>query len=288
MTTSNLPTPIEPMTIIDVDGVTRPVVAYAPPLTTQEWESTEHCHHKAQLLYSVRGTINCQIQDGVWIVPPQCAVWIPSNLPHAARGSGETECYCLFVDPDIVPNLPKQCCTLAVSPLMRELIFKAVCFPMHYPQEGPEARLMATFIDELATAKVENLRLPMPSDSRLQHLTDLMLSDPTEKKSIAEWAIQIGMSERNMTRLLQKEVGMSFGRWRRQLHVILAIQRLSKGESVQTIALDLGYENASGFITMFRKAVGKPPARYIADRINASANAAEHPQTPPIILPDTV
>ncbi|MGV8657531.1 helix-turn-helix domain-containing protein, partial [Pseudomonas aeruginosa] len=38
---------------------------------------------------------------------------------------------------------------------------------------------------------------------------------------------------------------------------------------VQTVALDLGYESASGFVTMFRKAVGKPPARYLAER-NAS------------------
>ncbi|MGL6092123.1 MAG: helix-turn-helix domain-containing protein, partial [Pseudomonas paracarnis] len=37
-------------------------------------------------------------------------------------------------------------------------------------------------------------------------------------------------------------------------------------ESVQSVALDLGYENASGFITMFRKAMGQPPARYLADR----------------------
>ena len=43
-------------------------------------------------------------------------------------------------------------------------------------------------------------------------------------------------------------------------------------ESVQTVALDLGYESASGFVTMFRKAVGKPPARYLAER-----NASERP-----------
>lgn len=64
-------------------------------------------------------------------------------------------------------------------------------------------------------------------------------------------------------------MGLSFGRWRRQLHVILSLQRLAKGESVQRVALDLGYENASGFITMFRKAVGQPPARYLADRAGA-------------------
>ena len=44
---------------------------------------------------------------------------------------------------------------------------------------------------------------------------------------------------------------MSFGRWRQQLHILIALQRLAQGASVQTVALDLGYEGASAFVTMF-------------------------------------
>lgn len=58
---------------------------------------------------------------------------------------------------------------------------------------------------------------------------------------------------------------MSFGQWRRQLHIILSLRRLSQGDSVQTVALELGYESASGFVTMFRKTMGKPPARYLLE-----------------------
>jgi AraC-like DNA-binding protein len=32
------------------------------------------------------------------------------------------------------------------------------------------------------------------------------------------------------------------------------------------VAVELGYEGASAFVTMFRKAMGKPPARYLAER----------------------
>ncbi|WP_413770350.1 helix-turn-helix domain-containing protein, partial [Vibrio vulnificus] len=85
-----------------------------------------------------------------------------------------------------------------------------------------------------------------------------LLADPAAKISVHDWATRIGMSERSMSRLLLQEIGMSFGRWRRQLHVILSLQRMTKGESVQTVALELGYEGPSGFITMFRKTVGKP------------------------------
>ncbi|MEF9387259.1 helix-turn-helix transcriptional regulator [Ralstonia solanacearum species complex bacterium KE056] len=75
----------------------------------------------------------------------------------------------------------------------------------------------------------------------------------------------MGMSERTLTRALRSEIGMSFGAWRRQLHVVLALQLLSQGETVHAIAIELGYDSASSFVTTFRKTVGKPPARYMAD-----------------------
>jgi len=268
----------------DFDDVPRPVVALSATSVAKDWENATHQHHKAQLMYSVRGILNCEIEDGVWIVPPQCALWIPGNLPHSARGSGDTEIYCLFIEPDAAPNLPTTCCTISVSPLLRELLVKVASFPELYALGGREDRLIAALLDELVDAPVEDLHLPMPRDPRLRRLVELMLADPTDKTSKADWATRIGLSERTMTRLLLQEIGMSFGRWRRQLHVILALQRLTKGESVQTVALELGYENASGFITMFRKAVGKPPARYLADRTNRTEPAA----MPGILLSDEV
>lgn len=268
----------------DIDSVSRPVVALSATSVKKDWENARHQHRKAQLIYSLRGILNCEIEDGVWIVPPQCAVWIPGDLPHAARGAGETECYCLFVEPDAAPELPKTCCTIAVSPLLRELIMKVAGFPEFYAQGGREDRLIATLLDELVAAPVEDLHLPMPRDPRLRHLVEMMLDDPTDKTAKADWATRIGMSERSMSRLLLHEIGMSFGRWRRQMHVILALQRLTKGESVQTVALELGYENASGFVTMFRKAVGKPPARYLSDRISG----AELARVPRIMIPNEI
>ncbi|WP_339421149.1 MULTISPECIES: AraC family transcriptional regulator [Pseudomonas] len=266
----------------DFDNVPRPVVALRAAAVAENWEYATHRHRKAQLLYSVRGVLNCEVEDGVWIVPPLSAVWIPGDLPHSVWGSGETECYCLFVEPDAASDLLEKCCTISVTPLLRELLLRVAGFPELYALGSREDRLVATLLDELVTAPAEDLHLPMPRDLRLRHLAELLLIDPTDKTSKSNWAVRIGMSERSMSRLLMYEVGMSFGRWRRQLHVILALQRLTKGESVQTVALDLGYENPSGFITMFRKAVGKPPARYLSERTAYTDRAALRG----IVLPD--
>ena len=73
---------------------------------------------------------------------------------------------------------------------------------------------------------------------------------------------------RTLARLVKNETGMTFGRWRQQLHIVIALQRLSAGARVQQVAEELGYESVTAFITMFKKALGKPPARYFADRQN--------------------
>ncbi|QJI28904.1 helix-turn-helix transcriptional regulator [Pseudomonas sp. ADAK18] len=261
----------DPLLAKDVDAVPRAVVAAGASSDAERWEHAQHQHRRGQLMYTLRGVIHCDIEEGIWIVPPQCALWIPGGISHAARGSGEAQVYCLLIEPGAANALPHHCCTLSVSALLHELIGKTVSFPQLYEIDGPQGRLLSTLLDELAQAPIEALHLPMPRDPRLKRLANSLLADPSDKATLDKWAVRIGMSERSMTRLLQEEIGLSFGRWRRQLHVILSLQRLARGESVQAVALDLGYENASGFITMFRKAVGKPPARYLADRIGASA-----------------
>lgn len=62
------------------------------------------------------------------------------------------------------------------------------------------------------------------------------------------------MSERNLARLVVKETGLSFRRWRHQLQLILALQALIDGHNVQQVAQMLGYDSTTAFITMFKKA----------------------------------
>jgi len=271
----------DPLLAKDADVVQRAVVAVGASSASDTWEHTPHTHRKGQLMYTLRGVIHCEIEAGIWIVPPQCALWIPGGVSHSARGNGEAHVYCLLIDPDAAGALPAQCCTLGVSGLLHELISKAISFPQLYEVDGAQGRLINTLLDELAQAPLEALHLPMPQDARLRRLANSLLADPADKATIGQWAMRIGMSERSMTRLLLEELGLSFGRWRRQLHVILSLQRLARGESVQRVALDLGYENASGFITMFRKTVGQPPARYLADR--AAMSWHEFPSGLPLL-----
>ena len=90
------------------------------------------------------------------------------------------------------------------------------------------------------------------------------MADSADRRTLAKWAQCLAMSERSLARLMQRETGLSFGRWRQQLHLISALRQLTGGLSVQQVAGNLGYDSVTAFITMFKKALGEQPAQYFA------------------------
>ncbi|OSQ40454.1 AraC family transcriptional regulator [Thalassospira mesophila] len=248
------------------EEVPRAVVAIGGEMVTKGMELAIHAHRKAQLVLTLRGVVKCEADQSVWIVPPRCAVWIPGSMTHSVSFAGNVEVYCLFVEPDTATVLPHHCCTLSISPLLEHLIMHATRMPVMYDIDGTDGRLATVLLDQLSLAPVEKLNFPMPVNAKLRKLASAMMANPSDRATINDWAQRLAIAPRTLTRTLQRETGMSFGRWRQQLHILTALQRLDQGASVQNVALDLGYEGASAFVTMFRKALGKPPARYLADR----------------------
>lgn len=47
---------------------------------------------------------------------------------------------------------------------------------------------------------------------------------------------------------------------------MIALRELASGRPVQEIAEILGYESVTAFITMFKKAFGNTPAKYMTTR----------------------
>ncbi|WP_024511635.1 helix-turn-helix transcriptional regulator [Bradyrhizobium sp. ARR65] len=257
----------EPTDWVDPDGVPRPVVTYG--FVTTDFDGIEldlHRHAKGQIILVQRGALSCEVEGGLWIVPPRSAIWIPGGALHTVKATGALEGYNAFVDPDVGQGLPEICCALSVTPLLRELLMRVANLPLFYEEGGANSRLVAVLLDEFAAAQVEDLHLPMPTDARLRRVVDLMMASPAERRPLDVWAKRAGMSERTLARLISRETGMSFGRWRQQLGVMLAVKWLAGGASIQQVAAGLGYESVPSFVTMFRKALGTSPGRYMAER----------------------
>ncbi|WP_326522959.1 AraC family transcriptional regulator [Sphingomonas sp.] len=257
----------EPLEWTEPDDVPRAIVTYGMKSEMiVDFELQPHRHLKGQILLVQRGALACEIEGGLWIVPPRSAIWIPGGALHSIKVTGALEGYGAFISDQVDSRLPAACRTIAATPLLRELLVRAAGLPLLYEEAGANARLLAVLLDELVMAPVEGLHLPMPADARLRQVTGEMIAAPAERGTVASWAARAGMSERTLLRSIRRETGMSFGRWRQQLGIVLAVQWMAGGTTIQQAATDLGYESVPAFMTMFKKALGISPGRYMAER----------------------
>ena len=88
-------------------------------------------------------------------------------------------------------------------------------------------------------------------------------SPRSSRTSLPDWAERLGLSPRTLIRRVKEETGMSFRELRRQTRVLAALERLSLGQSVTNVALDVGFDSPSAFIQAFRGVTGKTPGRYL-------------------------
>lgn len=234
----------------------RNVVTVGGEMSTVGWELEFHAHAKAQLLLSLSGVVTCEVEGGIWIVPPQSALFIPGGMMHRLAIAGNVKCYVTLIAAKAARALAATCSTITVSPLLRELILRSAEFPTNYKRDGVESRVVALLLDEISAAPGGHLHLPMPSDSRLRAIYQRMMANPSDRGTIESWAKHAGLSERTLARAITAETGMSFGRWRQHLNILLSLQWMAGGATVQQVAFDLGYESVGSFVTMFRRALG--------------------------------
>jgi AraC-like DNA-binding protein/mannose-6-phosphate isomerase-like protein (cupin superfamily) len=237
-------------------------VAAMPKDFASGFEILPHHHERAQLIYATAGTMRVSTDDGVWVVPPQRALWMPAGVTHSIVMLGDTTMRTLYVRDDAAAAMPTTCRVMSMSPLLRELIVRATELPVQYDESGPAGHVVALILSELQGLQSLALQLPMPRDARLRGLCQALLDAPGDQRPLEAWAETINTSARTLARRFQSETGLSFGAWRQQARVLDAMGRLGGGAAVTEVAFDLGYESVSAFSAMFHRATGASPSQF--------------------------
>jgi len=240
----------------DLDLSTARASAVRIDVSQNDREAPEHHHRKGQLVMALRGGVTCRVPNGMWMVPPSCGVWVPGGMRHSNIATANARLFFLFIEPGAA-NLPDRCCTLSLSPMVRELIIELA------DQSEDIEMITSLLLSKLPRMRVEELHLPLTEEPRLRSIAVALVDDPSDRSTMTQWAARVAMSENSLARLVQHETGLTFGRWRQQLQLIVALRNLAAGATVQQISGDLGYESVSAFITMFKKALGSSPAKYL-------------------------
>jgi AraC-like DNA-binding protein len=251
---------IRPDLVASPDG---PFLA-AAELTQSEARATpSHGHARGQLMGALSGLVSVGLDKQQLVVPATHAIWIPPHCVHSVRSYGPFSGWSVFITERRCELLPREARAIKTTPLLREAVRRAATWP-GIDLDQAQTRIAEIIVDELAASKEESLGLPSPDDPRLVRITDALARDLSDNRRLEQWAAWAGLSPRTLSRRFVAETGMTFAQWRQQARLLRALELVADEVPVTTIALELGYDNVSAFIDMFRRTLGTTPGRYLA------------------------
>lgn len=224
-----------------------------------------HVHAQSQFLYSISGLMNVTTPAGRFLVPPQRAVWIPTNIEHSVDVITDIEMRSVYIESSWLKrhtNYSKlnQVYLIEVNALLRELILAT-----HQQKTSKEKinLLMTLALLELTGAEDASTFLPMPIDARAKKVAELTLSDVHSMKDFEQLCFEASASSRTITRLFTKETKMSFREWRQRARIMNALELLeNKKLSIKQVAMSLGFSSTASFAHAFKEVMGITPTEF--------------------------
>ncbi|ASW01171.1 AraC family transcriptional regulator [Paraburkholderia aromaticivorans] len=247
------------MDIVDPDGVEQPAFVIGEQHETLD--EPLHAFRRARLIHVNAGVLIVRTQTERWVVPPAHAVWIPADVLHRLSSTHPVQFCSLYAGMDAVA-LPPHSVAVVPDRLVAALLSAAADLRHDTPLDEAAVRLVQVLLDRLPGLPVAPLGLNWPRDPRAQSIADALSANPADTAVLEELAEAAGVTARTAARLFVKETGQTFGQWRQQLRLLVALEHLGAGASVTQVALEVGYSDVSSFIAVFRDAFGDTPARY--------------------------
>lgn len=214
-----------------------------------------------QLIHAAQGSLTVHTAQGLWVLAARRALWVPAGVEHEIEVRGPAALRSLYFREYAARSLPRECRAVNITPLLGELILRAVNLGALDRTVPPQRRLAAVLLDELQALPAVPLQLPMPADPRAAKAASLLRSNPSTGLTTA-LARQSGASTRTLERLFRFETGVSAGKWIRRMRLLRALELLGEGLPVTETAARCGYTSTSAFVSMFRKELGTTPGSY--------------------------
>jgi AraC-like DNA-binding protein len=225
-------------------------------------ETRVHCHPWGQVQLISGGILEMEAQDTRFLAPPHLAIWVPAGVMHCSFNRKPLEYCSLNIAHQLTSSLPEKTSLIKVTPIVSAIIEDFRHRQVNVAHDEKDLRLVQVLLDQLSTQSAEHHFLPTTNNKYLAPILAAIEDDPTDDCSLKEWAQRVHTTERTLARYCQSDLGMSFTEWRLRVRYLHSMDLLRKGHSVKEVALTLGYNQASPFITMFKKYSGQTPEQY--------------------------
>jgi len=231
-----------------------------------------HKHPWHQIVFPFEGLLQTRVADTQFVLPHSGLLFIPANTSHESFVMIDTQFVGIYLNPQLNINCPLIAKAISVTPFIRELILHINHSVINSSiSEDEVSRLLGVLIDQICGGDTCNMTLLLPRDKRLMLIFKELMDNPQLNTKLPDWAKKVGASERTLSRLFTKELGMSFPIWRQHLRLISSLSLLETNLSVQEVSFNVGYNSDSSFIYSFKRLFKQTPQQYRHSGINISS-----------------
>lgn len=199
----------------------------------------------------------------VLLLSPAMAIWIPPDAMHWMRTGTNNEMLYVDVNREQAQELGPDCRVMAMTPLLNALMTSTLPENERTQSSSHRRAVQDLLRHELIAARDVQLYLVLPQDRRIHVHARKALQDPGAFATVDDWLSNAAASRKTLERLFLSETGMPPARWLKHARILHAISQLAAGRKIGAVAFDLGYESASAFSYMFRKAMGVSPTAFV-------------------------
>lgn len=236
-----------------------------------------HSHGADQLVYASRGVMEITSGQNLWLLPPHFGLWIPAYTVHSIRMPEHVSMRTLYLRPGL-HTAWTTCTAFHVVPLLRELIFQIVSMGRIRVRNRLECAYRDILVAQLKCSTSIPTGVALPRDARALAVAELVLRSPENRHSVAAMCASVGIGVRTLQRVYQREVGLDFESWRRQVRLMRAIQLLVAGHSIKEVSYAVGYQEPSTFIELFRSVFGQTPKSWTRELAALSSRFDSSPE----------
>ena len=223
-----------------------------------------HTHDMGLMTCVKKGIVRVATANDSWLISGDTIFYIPPDLMHVTEMIGDCEILGVVIPQRLIKLLPKNISFIEFSPLLMSILERMTTWEFSLDYNPEQQRLARVAEDELRNAKEAiYFHIPMPKDEKLLKIARKILQSPEDMSTVQNWATVSGMSVRSFTRHFVDETGLGFSEWRQRVKIYTALKMLSSNVPVTEVSFNLGYQNVSTFIAMFKAKMGKTPTEYV-------------------------
>ncbi len=220
------------------------------------WDA--HAHPTHELSWTLRGASGVTVGDRTWAITPSIGLWLPAGTVHSGHAPPGTWYRTAQFGVHAVAPLADGPVAVEITPLLGLLLDRLTGTAL-----TPRSReLTEQLVLDVLEPSPHAVAVQLPTTAVLRPVVAALDADPADRRSLAEWAAELGVSPRTLTRAFRAGTGLSFGRWRSAVRAHHAVLLLAAGEPVEDVAEAVGYRSASAFGAAFRQEVGLTPGRF--------------------------